>query len=110
MNHFEGSGEVTTVTKNTAPASVANIHDRGRTGRGRGQGQFGGQAGGGRDCPIWGSMPALTSPQIFEPCWRKLSVAQRVLDITVTEVCMQGTRTVSHVGQPVPAGVLTMCG
>jgi hypothetical protein len=53
-----------------------------------------------------GFSPRLNSPKVLEARRRQLSVANRMLDVAVTEVSLQRPRVMSSVGQSVAAGVL----
>jgi len=47
----------------------------------------------------------LSTPEVFEPRRRKLGIANRVLDIAVAEIGLQGSRIMPCIGQRIAAGV-----
>jgi hypothetical protein len=51
------------------------------------------------------SQRASLSPEIPKSCWRQLSVSDRVLDIPVAEVSLQGSGVVALIGEREAAGV-----
>jgi hypothetical protein len=48
---------------------------------------------------------AASTPKAFEPRWRQLGVAHRVLDVLVPEIGLQRPRVVALIGQRITAGV-----
>ena len=47
----------------------------------------------------------LISPEVAEPVGRKLGVSDRVLDVLVTEIVLQGSGVVPVVGKLIAAGM-----
>jgi hypothetical protein len=60
---------------------------------------------------IWSRISAvpdaeLRSPKVLEPCRRQFGVANRMLNVAVSEVSLQRPRVVTSVRERVAAGVL----
>src|SRR5262249_61799157 len=49
--------------------------------------------------------PSSVPPKVLEPVWRHVGVPDRVLDVLVSEVVLQGPRVVAIVGELEPAGM-----
>src|SRR5262252_3971439 len=49
--------------------------------------------------------PSSVPPKVLEPVWRHVGVSDRVLNVLVPEVVLQGPRVVAIVGQLKPAGM-----
>src|SRR5215831_9129706 len=47
----------------------------------------------------------MPRPKVLEPVWRHFGVSDRVLDVLVPEVVLQGPRVVAIVGELKPTGV-----
>ena len=53
----------------------------------------------------WTSDWSSSSPKVLEPIGRHFGVSDRVLDVLVPEVVLQGARVVAIVGELEPAGM-----
>src|SRR5262245_50862698 len=51
------------------------------------------------------SIAEASAPEVLEPVRRQLSVAHRVLDVLVPEICLQRARVVASIGELEPAGM-----